>query len=409
MGTDAQPGMDHSPWQVEELLAHRYRVQECLRSSGSCWLYRAQDVFRGELQLLVRPSQHVLDKTGGAEWFERYAKAALAMPAHANALPCTRMDHAGNVPFLVMANVEGNCWDREINSGRLTGISPMLDIAMQTARLVAWLHDTGHVHGNIKPANFLVTATKVAKLWKYPQAGAKTRAYASPEQMAGQSPLEPATDVWSWAASILHMFVGKVSWRSPEDAPATLQRYMRRGPRRQGISLMPGPLAELLEHCMVADPSVRPASMDEVAGVLRDIIKTTTDESHDGFDTAIVRATGPLPEASVDGDAALPDEAIEANPLDDEGTGPSTPDSDADALLDSLIPDYELDGESDVASDADAVESDLDGEPDTDEQTGEEVEGGQPTPRVKRWTARRDNEGSHGRSPHGGGRNPHRR
>jgi serine/threonine protein kinase len=91
-----------------------------------------------------------------------------------------------------------------------------------------------------------------------------TRAYAAPEQLTDGAPLSNATDVWCWAASVLHMFSGIVNWSDGARAPAALERYLRIGPAIPGLALMPVPVVELLRQCFQVNPKDRPGSTAEV-------------------------------------------------------------------------------------------------------------------------------------------------
>lgn len=271
MNAERGQDVDGAPWEPDQLLADRYRVGVCIRQSGTCHLYRVEDVFRGQFHLVLRPSVRLLAREGWREWFERYCGNALSVPAHPSILACERVTGDRGVPFLVMEDAEGRGWDSLIFHGGLVELPAMLDVARQSAEGLAWLHSHGHIHYNAKPGNVLVCGSGAVKVWKYGESDVKTRAYASPEQLAGGRPLTPATDVWSWAVSVLHMFVGRTVWPSGADAPLVLRRYMQNGPAREGIPLMPGPLARLLAQCLKSDPDERVVTMDEIAEALKGI------------------------------------------------------------------------------------------------------------------------------------------
>jgi serine/threonine protein kinase len=181
------------------------------------------------------------------------------------------MTHDGELPFLIMENAEGVWWDAAIDQGGLVELPRMLDVAWQVAEGLAWLHSQGQIHYNVKPANVLISHSGLVKVLKYGELEAKTRAFASPEQIAGDLPLTKATDIWSWAVSVLYMFVGKAAWPSGRKGPAALRRYMQDGPARPGMALMPGTLAELLSKCFRFDPEERVIGMDEIAEALKEI------------------------------------------------------------------------------------------------------------------------------------------
>jgi len=266
-------------WAADQLLTDRYRVRQCVRSSGTCQLWRVADVFRQTAHLVLRPSPAITQRVGWRQWFELYCEQALSVLPHPNVLTAERMTGEGGMPFMVMECADGRCWDELITDGKLVHLPKMLDIAIQSADGLAWLHSQGRIHYNVKPANVLVCQSGVAKLWKYGEPNAMTRAYASPEQ-AGGKPLTEATDVWSWAASVLHMFVGKVAWREGAKAALALRRYRRNGPSRSGIALMPGALMELLATCLAEAPGERHMRMDEITERLEAIYETAIGRSY---------------------------------------------------------------------------------------------------------------------------------
>jgi serine/threonine protein kinase len=267
MSTEAHEEKLQGVWGLGTLLADRYEIEEVVKPSATCCLYRVRDVFRGTSHLIVGPGRLACMQDGGLIWFEQYCQRSVSIPAHPNVLTPKRVDHHRKIAFLLMPDFEGKFWDAAIKEGDLRDVPGMLSVATQTARGLAWLHRQGCIHFNVKPANVVLCDSGFTKVWKYGENGASTRAYASPEQISGQ-PLTPSTDIWSWGVSVLHMFVGKVTWPSGHLAAAILERYVRNGPAVQDTAVMPSPLVELLAQCFHADVTERPADMKEVVTVL---------------------------------------------------------------------------------------------------------------------------------------------
>jgi hypothetical protein len=324
-------------WQPGDLLAGRYQVSECLRRAGTCCLYRVRDTSRNMPQLALGPAPGCAATPEGLAWFETYCTSVLSIKPHPNVLAARRMDRHQGVAFLVMRNASGLFWDGAISGERLTDLARMLDVAGQVARGIAALHSQDRMHYNVKPANVLLTDEGVAKLWRYGEAGAKTRVYASPEQLAGAAELTPASDVWSWAVSVLHMFVGKATWKSGTKGPVILARYMRNGPAKRNLPLMPGRAAQILADCFLSDPGTRPSDLAEVADefeAMREALAEGTAEFPPPVEP--VRAgRNPAPQAGeaaepqvAGGDAELWDEADVLEPEPDwiveDGQGEAT-------------------------------------------------------------------------------------
>lgn len=268
-------------WEIDRRLAERYAVREVLAQSSTCCLYRVRDVFRESTYLAAGPGAKLAAREGGLEWFEEYCKKMQEVPAHPNVLTPKRLDHEGSVPFLLLPDAEGQFWDQAIKQGQLTELSEMLDVATQVARGVAWLHRHDTCHYNLKPANVIVCRLGFAKVWKYGQARARTRAYASPEQLNRDRELGPPTDVWSWGLCVLCMFQGAASWYAGDEAPEALSTYVENGPLRRGLPQMPDQLVELLRQAFQRNPDRRPGEMTEIVGELEGLsnsLKTDYEE-----------------------------------------------------------------------------------------------------------------------------------
>ncbi|MGW3464269.1 protein kinase domain-containing protein, partial [Streptomyces olivaceoviridis] len=149
-------------------------------------------------------------------------------------------------------------------------------------------------HQDVKPANVMLEPDGTAKVTDFGLAGARpadtdgtpaapsavtfggmTPAYCSPEQAlaaAGRREirLTPATDVWSWALTVLEMFTGRRPTRYGQAAAAVLEALLDAGPADPRVPPMPPAVVGLLRQCFQTEATARPARLDEVADVLRD-------------------------------------------------------------------------------------------------------------------------------------------
>jgi serine/threonine-protein kinase len=290
-------------WHEDDVLSDRYRIVQEQRRSSTGSLYQAVDVFREVPHLLLCPSSRTMKDPSGLQWFIQFCRNALAIPRHPNLLACRRMDYHGRMPYLVMDYVEGRYWDEKIKDGELTELSTMLDVAIQVARGLEWLHENGRIHGNIKPANVLLSSeTGIAEVLKYGEVDAHTRAYAAPEQLTADRPITAATDAWCWGASVLHMFSGMVNWSLGSQAPRALQRYLRNGPAVPGLALMPVPVVHLLEQCFQDDPARRPTSTARITEQLENVYYDVTNAAYES----------PEPDETYDSEHLVDEEIAEA-------------------------------------------------------------------------------------------------
>jgi serine/threonine protein kinase len=168
------------------------------------------------------------------------------------------------------------------------GLDGVLDTAIDAAEGLHFVHTRGHVHQDVKSANLLIGPQRQTMVSDFGLCNTRrmldtarpaldaavtarglTLAYASPEQLAAMRDpsikLTPASDLWSWAVTVLEMFVGGVSWQAGLAAPLVLDDLP------DGPVAMPAAVEELLRACFQRDPARRPASLRSAVQSLRDV------------------------------------------------------------------------------------------------------------------------------------------
>jgi TolB-like protein/Flp pilus assembly protein TadD len=164
-------------------------------------------------------------------------------------------------PFIAMAYYEGETLAERAARERISPAA-ILEWATQLADGLAHAHRAGIVHRDIKPSNVIVAADGRVRILDFGIAalrgsaapGAGTRAYVSPEQLAGAPP-RPEDDVWSFGV-LLEELLAVPSGRAPADASTA--RLARN-------------LARLAATCRAEDPALRPPDAGAVAEELRRI------------------------------------------------------------------------------------------------------------------------------------------
>jgi WD40 repeat protein/serine/threonine protein kinase len=297
-------------WIVGDVLLDLYDVKEILGEGGMGKVYRVHHRGWNVDLALKRPKAQELIKAGGAETFTREAEAWVNLGLHAHIVSCYYVRTLHGIPCVFAEYVEGGSLADWIRSRRLYEGGPpealerVLDIAIQMAWGLDYAHDQGLVHQDVKPANVMMTPDGTAKVTDFglARAGARRRAgavrgagaqgdtllatvggmtpaYASPEQARGE-PLSRKTDVWSWAVSVLEMFLGEVTWLSGQAAREVLALYRDSEPADSALPPMPDQVARLLLKCFSESPRERPQDQKEIAAALQGVYQGVAGKPH---------------------------------------------------------------------------------------------------------------------------------
>ncbi|MDR2384260.1 MAG: protein kinase, partial [Tannerella sp.] len=176
------------------------------------------------------------------------------------------------------------------DGGKKAALERILDIAVQFARGLRYAHKQNIIHQDVKPANLLMTDEGMAKVADFGIAGAiaklernafyeneiavseniYTEDYCSPEQKDGCN-LTLHTDIWSWAVSILEMFLGDRPWDSGVTAGMACNEYFNRA-----YIPVPDTMKQLLKRCFEVKTEKRPANFAEIEALLCEIYQTET-------------------------------------------------------------------------------------------------------------------------------------
>jgi MFS family permease/predicted Ser/Thr protein kinase len=183
-------------------------------------------------------------------------------------------DIEGDTPYIASEYVDGpSLQDLVREQGPRTG-DDLLRLAIATVTALAAIHEAKIVHRDFKPPNVLMSPDGprvidfgIARALDAPGTLTSqvvgTPAYMAPEQVAG-APLGPAADMFAWGSTILFAATG----RSPFGAvsiPAVMHRVLHVD---ADVSMLPQPLAALVNACLNKDPARRPAATDVLLSLL---------------------------------------------------------------------------------------------------------------------------------------------
>ena len=257
------------------VLGDRYELGEALGSGGMAQVVRAHDRVLGR-DVAVKLFGPGIDPNGPVR--ARGEVRTLAALSHPNLVVVhdagTDTEHVPPRAYLVMQLIDGPSLADLLKDGPLPD-SQVRHLGEGVAQALAYVHDRGVVHRDIKPGNVLVDDSGRPYLADFGIAqhlGAAaltaagvtvgTASYLSPEQVRGGD-VGPASDVFGFGLVLLEALTGECEY-SGTTAETALAR-LSRPPAIAGR--VPDAWRDLLTAMTDLDPAARPSAA-EVARVL---------------------------------------------------------------------------------------------------------------------------------------------
>ena len=271
--------------QLQKTLGDAYRLERELGGGGMSRVFVAEEQ-RLQRKVVVKVLSPDLAQGLSAERFEREIRTVAALQ-QANIVPVLTAGDTDGLPFYTMPFVEGESLRAHLARGPLA-ITEVVSVMKDVSKALAYAHQRGVVHRDIKPDNVLlsggtavVTDFGIAKAISAARtdSGAATLtqigtsigtpAYMAPEQAAGDANIDHRADIYALGAMSYELLSGQ-----PVFAGRTAQRmlaaHMGEAPRpiaehRAGV---PASLADLVMRCLAKDPNDRPQTAGDIVRVL---------------------------------------------------------------------------------------------------------------------------------------------
>ena len=250
---------------------------------GSVWKVHHKD---WDVDLAMkRPKAEYFKSDKQKEDFIGECEAWINLGIHPNIVACYYVREMDGVPTIFSEWMENGSLaerisDKTLYNGSQAAVSErLLDIAIQFAEGLHYAHRSLLVHRDVKPANLLLTNEWDARVADFgiAQLGGKkaseramTPAYCSPEQAAGKK-LSRKTDLYSWAVSVLEMYLGYRPWQHGTIAGSECRHYFE-----MAKIPMPDKLCALLEKCLENEAKNRPRDFASVIKELKAVYKDVT-------------------------------------------------------------------------------------------------------------------------------------
>jgi eukaryotic-like serine/threonine-protein kinase len=282
---------------TEKVISGRYELEELVGSGGMSAVYRAHDrLLERKVALKILHQRYSED----AEYLERFRREARAVAqlAHPNIVTVIDRGEDEERQFIVFEYIEGDDLKQLVERTGPLPVDDVVRLGVDVAGALAFAHERGIVHRDVKPQNVLLNGEGHAKVTDFgiarsldvergvTQTGTVlgTSSYIAPEQASGQ-PVDERSDVYSLGVVLFELLAGEVPFPGDnfvavamkhvnEPAPSVLERRPDAPPR----------LVHLIGAMLAKDHVDRP-SMDTVVAEL----ERFRDPTADAQATAVLR------------------------------------------------------------------------------------------------------------------------
>ena len=267
---------------LEQVLLGRYRVLGSAGSGGfgtvcTCWDTRLQR--RVAIKRIPIISPYAADNPNASTAEEVLSEARTAcLLAHPNIVTVFDFEVDDRFAYLVMEYVDGLTVAellQRVEGGTLTH-QEVAHILSSVADALAFAHENGVLHLDIKPTNIMIDRAGTVKLADFGMAtlasaagygGARggTVGYMPPEQIEGDL-VDERTDIFSLAVVIWQALAGKSPFEAPS-AEASLAKIVRgpKPPLSKTDPALAGIAEDALLQALAPDPQDRMADITDFA------------------------------------------------------------------------------------------------------------------------------------------------
>src|SRR4051812_29000500 len=287
--------------QLQQSLGGIYSIERELGGGGMSRVFVAEEASLGR-KVVIKVLPPEMAAYVSTERFKREIALA-AQLQQANIVPLLSAGDADGLPYYTMPYVDGESLRARLSREGEMPVGEAVGILKEVARALAYAHQRGVVHRDIKPDNILLSggsamvtdfgvakAVYAARTLSPEQAESAnnpealtslgmaigTPAYMAPEQALADPQTDHRADLYAFGVMAYEMLTGHPPFQGRSTqalfAAHTIEKPESLAKRRPNV---PAPLAALVMRCLEKRPADRPRSANEIVQALDGIITPT--------------------------------------------------------------------------------------------------------------------------------------
>jgi len=286
-------------WTVGDSILDQYEVMSVLGRGGFGEVFKVHH-HNWDLDLAVKSLlPELFSDDSELEAFVQECQAWIDLGQHPNIVTCYYVRILGEIPRVFAEYMQGGNL-RTLLSNKKLPITRVIELAIQALDGLAYAHNRGLIHLDVKPENMLLDANGIIKITDFGialgigvssetpkgnstnstrvEAGLPgTPAYIPPEQWdVTLGNIGPWTDIYAFGIMLFEMVCGQRPFDKDADSIKVLrERHLKnKPPNPQELrSDLPTKISELILSCLEKDSNLRPQSCGEVSEVLNTMYK----------------------------------------------------------------------------------------------------------------------------------------
>ncbi|MDH3290873.1 MAG: protein kinase [Gemmatimonadota bacterium] len=280
--------MDRLSEQLDHALGSAYAVERELGGGGMSRVFVAHDTTLDRRVVVKVLAEHLRGDVS-VERFNREIMVAAGLQ-HPHIVGVLSAGVVDELPYFIMPWVEGESLRQRLATGPLP-VPETISVLQDVARALAYAHDRGIVHRDVKPDNILLShgaaaltdfgvakalrsaretdATAAAETLTQEGTSLGTPAYMAPEQAAGDTEIDRRVDIYSLGITAYEMLVGQPPFHG-RPFSALIAAHLVEAPPPLKRPDAPAGLRNLVMACLAKDPGQRPQSAGAIVTALDD-------------------------------------------------------------------------------------------------------------------------------------------